>query len=114
MALLSHAASLPQHHAYGVGATPLVLRAVLGNRWRVRPYVDFGAGFLSFNRPTPVETARRLNLVLQLGAGIQIFRGRNRALRTGFWFHHFSNVRMAPGIPAVDHFVVYTTYSIFP
>ena len=102
-----------RQYTYGAGLSPVGFRAVFGDHWRVKPYFEPSVGFLSFTRPTPVPLARRFNFEFQFGAGVQLARKKNHAVRTGVMFLHFSNHGTATYNPGVDSCVVYASYSFF-
>lgn len=103
-----------RRYSYGAGISPVGFRGVFGGRrWPLQPYFDPSVGFLSFTRPTPVPNARRFNFAFKFGSGLQLSRHRNRAVRMGFWFQHFSNHGTAHLNPGVDGYIVYVSYSFF-
>ncbi|MCI0348548.1 MAG: acyloxyacyl hydrolase [Acidobacteriales bacterium] len=98
---------------FGAGLSPLGAQINLRPRSRVQPFAEGNVGFLYFTRPTPYTNSSNFNFTFSLGAGLQTFTSRRRAVSFGYKYHHLSNAFIAPANPGLDSNVFYVGYSLF-
>jgi Lipid A 3-O-deacylase (PagL) len=110
LAVLTQPGTNGQERFYGAGVAA-GLEAAPRKEMRIKPYFNGTGGTLIFTRDTPVAGARRANITLEFGPGIQIPMGRKNSLRTGVWFFHFSNADSAKHNPGYDGLMFYMGYS---
>jgi len=97
--------------SYGGGASPIGLQLNFRRMHRLQPIANGTAGFLIFNRDTPVNGASVFNFTFTLGTGVQWFVTPSRSITIGCKFHHFSNAFIADYNPAVDSYFFYAGFS---
>lgn len=110
LALYSNDIYGPREYTYG-GGTSVGLQLKPHSSWKLQPYFDVDGGFLAFTKNTPLPDTRRVNMSFDFGPGFYIPMGRNRAIKTGVWFFHFSNGFTVKHNPSFDTFVIYTAYT---
>jgi opacity protein-like surface antigen len=98
---------------FGAGLSPIGVQLNLRPHSRIQPFGEGNVGFLYFTRPTPYTNTSNFNFTFSLGAGLQTFTVRNRAVSFGYKYHHLSNAFMVPVNPGVDSNVFYVGYSLF-
>jgi hypothetical protein len=91
---------------FGAGVTPLGLKIYLTAARKVRLYGAGALGALLFTRNTPTPDARRLNVVVEVGAGLEMERSARQSIVLGYKFHHLSNAR-SQNNPGIDSNVIY-------
>lgn len=101
--------------ANGRGASPFGLKVLFNRQGRLKPFVNGSAGFLFFDRGTPVEVlgATRFNFTFEFGGGVQLFATKRNAFSFGYKLHHISNARITGVNPGLDSNVFYAGYSFF-
>jgi hypothetical protein len=110
LALYSDDVNGPRQYRYG-GGVALGLPIVPHFHARYHPFFDVNGGFLAFTQETPIPGTRRVNMTLDFGAGLYLPLGRNRTLKTGVQFFHFSNGWTARLNPGFDSFFAYAAYT---
>jgi hypothetical protein len=109
---------LPQfvgaHAVYGFAITPLGFTADFGRRHRVYPFFQTNEGIIASSEPIPINVtgATGLNFLIDVGGGVRIRTGRNRAINLGYKFLHISNGFTSALNPGVDNNVFYAGFSI--
>lgn len=101
--------------ASGRGSSPFGLKIILNRQGRIKPFVNGSAGFLFFDRGTPVEVpgATRFNFTFEFGGGVHLFATKRNAFSLGYKLHHISNARITSVNPGLDSNVFYAGYSFF-
>jgi Lipid A 3-O-deacylase (PagL) len=91
----------------GAGVIPAGLRLYTRSTQPARFFVGTSAGMLWFTRDTPIPDARRMNISVEAGGGVELQARDGRALVVGYRFQHLSNAGTARQNPGVDAHVVY-------
>ena len=92
---------------FGAGAAPFGLKLYVGSSGGVRFYGAGAVGALWFTRHMPVPEARRFNVLVEAGGGLEIIRRSGNAFAIGYKFHHLSNANSAASNPGLDSHVFY-------
>jgi len=89
----------------------------VGMQWNFRPrhalqpfFIGHG-GYMYTTRPIPLANAGSFNFTFDLGAGIELYRSRNKSVRAEYRYHHISNHETAYENPGIDNGVFQVTYS---
>jgi len=77
-------------NVYGVGINYGGLKVSYLRRSRVKPFAVANGGILIYTRAVPLE-GRKLNFTYSLGAGLDIFTRKKRAISLGYKFYHASD-----------------------
>jgi Lipid A 3-O-deacylase (PagL) len=110
LAVYSNDVNGARQYTYG-GGVEIGLQIVPHTHWRYQPYFEANGGTIMFTRNIPTSDARRVNLCIDFTPGIYIPTGRNRAMKLGLGFYHFSNDYTVKHNPGFDAFMLYVAYS---
>lgn len=91
----------------GVGLVPFGFKLYLANRRNLRVFGSGAAGLVLFSRDMPVAGSRRLNFLVEYGAGAEIGRLGPGAVVVGWKFQHMSNAYTSLLNPGLDANVVF-------
>lgn len=92
---------------FGAGAAPFGFKLYLGSSRSARLYAASAIGGLWFTRDMPVPEARRFNVSLEFGGGLELVNRSGRSVLVGYKFHHLSNANSAAFNPSLDSHVLY-------
>lgn len=93
--------------ALGTGLSPFGIKTYLNPSSSTRFFANASAGMVAFTSHVPVHTSRRLNFMLDYGAGVELVGRDGRALTIGYRFHHVSNAGSGRVNPGLDANIVY-------
>ncbi|MGC2237556.1 MAG: acyloxyacyl hydrolase [Pyrinomonadaceae bacterium] len=99
--------------SYGVGISPLAFRFYFLPKNRIKPFVQFGAGILYMNKPTPLPETSKFNFTGYFGGGFLIHTSRNRAISLSYRYFHISNANTQHLNPGYNANVFSIGYSFF-
>jgi hypothetical protein len=77
----------------------------------IQPVFSFLGGYMFSTKPIPVEEAGSWNFTFELGAGVEIYRHKNRSIRAEYLIHHISNASSASLNPGIDNGLLKVVYS---
>ena len=77
---------------------------------KTQPFIVWHGGYMYSTQPIPVLNAGAFNFTVDLGAGVEIFRSRNRSIRAEYRYHHLSNANTAAENPGVESGLFQLTY----
>jgi hypothetical protein len=105
---------VPAHAVYGFAVTPLGFTMDFGRGRRVYPYLQTNEGIIASTEPIPINVigATGLNFLIDVGGGVRIKMGQQRAISLGYKFLHISNGFTSAVNPGVDNNVFYAGFSI--
>lgn len=92
---------------FGVGVVPFGIKLYFANRRDVRVFASGAAGLVLFSRDMPVAGSRRLNFLVEYGAGAEVGRSAHGAVVVGWKFQHMSNAYTSLLNPGLDANVIY-------
>jgi opacity protein-like surface antigen len=89
----------------------------IGFEWNFLPrhtkqlFVASHGGYMYSTQPIPLETAGSFNFTFDLGAGLELYRSKNRSIRCEYRYHHISNHNTANANPGIDNGLFQMTYT---
>lgn len=89
----------------------------VGTQWNFRPasklqpFLDGHGGCMYSTKQIPVDSAGSFNFTFDFGAGLELYRTRNRSIRVEYRVHHISNDNTATRNPGIDNGLFQVTYS---
>ena len=76
---------------YAGGISPLGQRLNFAPHHRIQPFITENAGFLVAPRDIPVNDSSRFNFTFEFGAGVELYRERERSVALEYCVHLRSN-----------------------
>jgi Lipid A 3-O-deacylase (PagL) len=95
----------------GEAMSPVGFRWNFMPRRKTQPFFDGHGGYLYTTQPIPVPSAGSFNFTFDLGAGVELYRSRQRSIRAEFRYHHISNHDTADYNPGIDNLLYQVTYA---
>jgi hypothetical protein len=80
-------------------------------RRKLQPFFTGHGGYMYSTKPIPVREAGSFNFTFDLGAGVELYRGKTRSIRAEYRYHHISNHGTAMENPGIDNGLFQVTYS---
>lgn len=99
--------------AYGIGGSPLGIKAIFRPRKKVQPSVEWTGGLLYFDKPVPGPLSKKFALTSGVGASVDVRLNNGRAISFGYKYFHISNGGRGTFNPGIDNNVFFVGYSIF-
>lgn len=76
----------------------------------VQPFFVGHGGYMYSTRQIPIDYAGSFNFTFDLGAGVELYRGKTRSVRVEYRYHHISNHNTAQLNPGIDNGLFQVTY----
>jgi hypothetical protein len=96
---------------YAGGFSPIGLQMTFAEHNRVHPFLASNGGFLYFNDRVLDPAGTQFQFTIYIAAGIEILATRNKAVKFGYLYHHFSNANIHVTNPAVDTHTIFAGFS---
>jgi opacity protein-like surface antigen len=96
---------------FGEAMSPIGMQWNFTPRRKTQPFIIAHGGYMFSTQPIPTANAGSFNFTFDLGAGIEMYRSKNRSIRAEFRYHHISNHDTAGENPGIDSGVYQVTYS---
>jgi hypothetical protein len=78
----------------------------------LQPYLVVNAGFLTFTRNVPDNTATMFNFTAQGGGGLEWYVSEHRSIALDVRYHHLSNAFRGETNLGIDNYVFRLSYSV--
>ncbi len=79
-------------------------------RHKTQAFFEGHGGYMYSTQQIPVAQAGSFNFTLDLGAGFEVYRSKNRSIRAEYRYHHISNHGTAEFNPGIDNGLFQVTY----
>jgi opacity protein-like surface antigen len=99
--------------SYGFGLTPAAFRIYFLADRRLKPYLQFGMGFIITNKPTPLPETSWFNFTPYWGGGVMYQIKPDRAVTFSYRYFHISNASITRNNPGYNANVFALGYSFF-
>lgn len=94
----------------GEAISPAGLRWNFLPQHKLQPLIDAHGGYMYSTKPIPLDDAGSFNFTFDIGAGLELYRSRNRSFRVEYRYHHISNNNSAQLNPGIDNGLIQVTY----
>jgi hypothetical protein len=96
---------------FGQGLSPVGSQFNFLPFHRIQPVFSFLGGYMFSTKPIPTAVSGSWNFTFEIGAGVEIYRYKNRSIRAEYFVHHISNAFTADSNPGIDNGVLKIVYS---
>jgi hypothetical protein len=96
---------------FGQSFAPIGFKYALRTHHSVQPFLIGTLGYMYTSRPVPLTDAEAFNFVINLGAGVELYRSHTRSLAIEARVQHFSNRDTAEENPGTENLIFKVSYS---
>ena len=96
---------------FGQSFAPIGFKYAVRTNHPVQPFLIGTLGYMYTSRPVPLADAEAFNFVINVGAGVEVFRSKKRSVSVEARVQHFSNRNTAPENPGTDNLMFKVSYA---
>lgn len=96
---------------FGQSFAPIGFKYAVRTHHPVQPFLIGTLGYMYTSRPVPLPDAEAFNFVINLGAGVEVYRSQRRSVAVEARVQHFSNRDTAYENPGTDSLMFKVSYS---
>lgn len=95
---------------FGQSFAPIGFKYSLRTNHPVQPFLIGTLGYMYTSRPVPTAGAEAFNFVINIGAGLEVYRSKKRSVSVEARIQHFSNRDTAAENPGTDNLIFKVSY----
>jgi hypothetical protein len=96
---------------FGQSFAPIGFKYSTRTHHRAQPFLIGTLGYMYTSRPVPAADAESFNFVINVGAGVEVYRAGKRSVSLETRVQHFSNRDTAAANPGTDNLMFKASYS---
>ncbi len=95
---------------FGQSFAPIGFKYAVRTNHPVQPFLIGTLGYMYTSRPVPTAGAEAFNFVINIGAGLEVYRSKKRSVSVEARVQHFSNRDTAAENPGTDNLIFKVSY----